>query len=135
MADSTEPQPVTDRKVKSPGMWITLRNLMRRSLDRLRALKRSHKLIAAGALGALLVVVIIVLVAGGDGAPKVARGVTLAKQGQDLLNAEKPKQAAELIESALIGKPQPEDGDAYLVLGHARFAMKRYLEALTAYER
>ena len=127
--------PSTDRKVKFPGVWITVKSWVRRWVGKFRALSRANKLIIAAIAGVLLLVVVIAFVGGGDSKAKVPRGQTLAKQGQDLLNAEKPKQAAELIESALVGKLEPSDGEAYMVLGHARFAMKRYLESLTAYER
>ncbi len=126
-----EVTPVMDRKVKFPGVWITLRNWARRYGAKLK----KHKMIALAAGGTLLVVIVLAIVLTRGGEPAVSRGTKLAKQGQELLNKNDAKHAAELIEGELVGAAQPGDGEAYLVLGHARFAMKRYLEALTAYER
>lgn len=126
---------VTDRKVPPPGFKIAARNWLRRYGGKLRALVKRNKLAAISLSGTFVVVILIIIVLASGGERKVSRGETLAKQGQELLDAGSPKKAAELIESELVGKPEPSDGPAYLVLGHARFAMKRYLEALTAYER
>ncbi|HEY5952401.1 MAG TPA: tetratricopeptide repeat protein [Kofleriaceae bacterium] len=130
-----EVRPVTDPKVQFPGVWITVRNWLRRYAGKLRSLIKNHRMIAIAAGGTLLVVIVIAIVVLRGGSPKQTRGAKLAKQGQELLNKNDAKHAAELIESELVGTPQPDDGQAYLVLGHARFAMKRNLEALTAYER
>jgi hypothetical protein len=126
---------VPDRKVPPPGFKLAARNWLRRYASKVRDRVRTHKMIAIAAGGTLVVVVVIAIVLARGGESAVNRGAELAKQGQELLNANDAKHAAELIESELVGPAQPEDGPAYLVLGHARFAMKRYLEALTAYER
>jgi len=126
----------SDRKVQDPGLKIKLKSFARRWVGKLRNFVKNRKLVAIALAGTILIVLvlIIVVVAGGSGG-KQSRGAKLAKQGQELLNANDAKHAAELIESELVGEPQSGDGEAYLVLGHARFAMKRYLESLTAYER
>lgn len=137
-----EVQQVDSRKVPPPGFKLAARTWLRRmgrklgtAFGTLRGLVRTNKLAAISVAGTLVVVIIIVLVVASGGEARVRRGETLAKQGQELINSRSPKKAAELIESSLVGKPQAGDGAAYLVLGHARFAMRRYLEALTAYER
>ena len=48
------------------------------------------------------------------------------------LDAGRPEQAGRIAERALMA--DPENGDAHLVLGLARFRMKRYLEAAGAFE-
>ena len=124
-----------DRKVKFPGVWITIRNFFRRWAGKFRGLSKRGQWIVVGSLGAVaLTLILAIALSGGEKSGK-ARGAKLAKQGQELLNKNDAKHAAELIESELVGKEQPGDGEAYLVLGHARFQMKRYLESLTAYER
>lgn len=125
-----------DRKVQDPGLKIKMKSFGRRWSGKLGNFIKNRKLVAISLAGTiLLVLVLIIVVLAGSGGGKQTRGSKLAKQGQELLNANDAKHAAELIESELIGTPQSGDGEAYLVLGHARFAMKRYLEALTAYER
>jgi hypothetical protein len=126
---------VTDRKVKFPGVWITLKSWARRWNGKLQRLDKKTRRLLFVTVGTVLVVAVLAIVLSRSGKAKEARGAKLAKQGQELLNKNDAKHAAELIESELVGTPQPEDGEAYLVLGHARFAMKRNLEALTAYER
>jgi len=126
---------VTDRKVKFPGVWITVRNFVRRWIGKFRALSKTKQKIALGLVVAIVLVLVLIIVFSGGDKPAEPRGGKLAKQGQELLNKGDAKHAAELIESELVGAAQPGDGEAYLVLGHARFAMKRHLEALTAYER
>jgi len=108
---------------------------VRRYAAKLRTLVTEHRMIAIAAGGTLLVVIVIAVVLAGGGSAKETRGAKLARQGQELLNKNDPKHAAELLESELVGTAQADDGQAYLVLGHARFAMKLNLEALTAYER
>lgn len=137
-----EVQQVEGRKVPPPGFKIAARNGLRRLgstlrtwLGQLRAVVRTNKIAAISVAGTLVVVILIVIVVASGGEAKPSRGETLAKQGQELIDSRSPKKAAELIESSLVGKAQAGDGAAYLVLGHARFAMRRYLEALTAYER
>jgi hypothetical protein len=130
-----EVQAVTDRKVQYPGLWITLKSWARRWSGKLGRIDKKHRMIAIAGIGTLLVVIVLAIVLSRSGPPKETRGAKLAKQGQELLNKNDAKHAAELIESELVGAAQPDDGEAYLVLGHARFAMKRHLEALTAYER
>ncbi|HEX5060912.1 MAG TPA: tetratricopeptide repeat protein [Kofleriaceae bacterium] len=126
----------SDRKVQDPGLKIKLKSFVRRWSGKLTSFVKNRKLVAISLAGTIVIVLvlIIVLLAGGGGS-KQSRGAKLAKQGQELLNANDAKHAAELIESELVGAAQAGDGEAYLVLGHARFAMKRYLEAVTAYER
>lgn len=126
---------ITDRKVKFPGVWITMKSWARRWAGKLRNLDSKRRMILIAAVGTLLVVVVLAIALSRRGEPGESRGVKLAKQGHDLLDKNDAKHAAELIESELVGAAQSGDGEAYLVLGHARFAMKRYLEALTAYER
>ena len=125
----------SDRKVKFPGVWITVRTWFRRWAGKFKALPKNQKMIVLGLLAVALILIIVLIAVSGKDTPKETRGAKLAKQGQELLNKNTPKHAAELIESELVGAAQPGDGEAYMVLGHARFAMKRYLEALTAYER
>ncbi|HEY5925335.1 MAG TPA: tetratricopeptide repeat protein, partial [Kofleriaceae bacterium] len=124
-----------DRKVKFPGVWITVRNWFRRWSGKFKALPKNHKRIILGLLGVAVILIVVLIAVSGEDKPKESRGSKLAKQGQELLNKNTPKHAAELIESELVGASQAGDGEAYMVLGHARFAMKRYLESLTAYER
>jgi tetratricopeptide (TPR) repeat protein len=126
---------VADRRVPGPGFKIAARNWLRRYAGKLRTLLGRNRMASIAAAGTLLVVIVlaIVLTRGGDDSP--TRGEVLAQQGQELINSGSPKKAAELLESELVGDARPDDAQAYLVLGHARFANKRYLEALTAYER
>jgi hypothetical protein len=126
---------VTDRKVKFPGVWITLKSWARRWRGKWERVDKKKRMAALAGIGTLVVVIVLAIVLSRSGKPAESRGAKLAKQGQELLNKNDAKHAAELIESELVGTPQPDDGQAYLVLGHARFAMKRNLEALTAYER
>lgn len=126
---------VSDRKVPGPGLEITLRNWLRRNGGKLRDLVTRHRIPAIAITGTLLVVVIVAIVLVTSGEPAKSSGTKLAEQGAELLNGGKVKAAAELLESELVGKPTADHANAYLVLGHARFAMKRNLEALTAYER
>jgi len=130
-----EVQPVADRKVPGPGLAITLRNAARRYGRKLRDLVNANRMAAIAITGTLLVVIAIAIVLVTSGEPTPSRGAKLAQQGQELLDAGNAKAAAELLESELVGKARPGDGQAYLVLGHARYATKRHLEALTAYER
>ena len=151
-----EVQPVMDRKVRPPGIQIRVRNFFRRNWPRardrfpkLRDLVRANKMIALAAGGTLLVVMIISIAvcSGGKGKPKAVAQPTekgkkeehkapdLADRAHELLTAGKAKQAAELVETELAGGGEASDGAAYLVLGHARMAMGRRLDALSAYER
>jgi len=124
---------------------------VRRTWPRVRELVRTHKM-AVGAAGGTLLVLIIISFAVCHGSKPAKPGKTvatgdkskpakdkptgeLAERAQELLTAGKAKQAADLIETELAGSSRPEDGDAYLVLGHARFAMGRRLDAISAYER
>ena len=150
-----EVKPVMDRKVQSPPLWFRIKSRIlafaRRHGPRLRSLVRTHKMAVSAAAGTLLVLIIISFaVCHGGKSEKAAKTADkgdkakptakkpagdLAHRAQDLLGAGKAKQAADLIETELAGSSRPEDGDAYLVLGHARFAMGRRLDALSAYER
>jgi hypothetical protein len=125
----------TNRQVPDPGLKIKTRDWLRRYAGKVRAMSRQHKMILLAGGGTLLVVIVLIIALAGGDDPAPPRGAKLAKQGQELLNSGNAKHAAELIESELVGKAQAGDGEAYMVLGHARFAMKRYLESLTAYER
>jgi hypothetical protein len=125
----------SDRKVPDPGFKLKARDWLRRYAGKVRAMSKQHKMIMIAGGGTLLVVIVLAIALVGSDDPAPPRGQKLAKQGQELLNAGSAKHAAELIESELVGAAQAGDGAAYMVLGHARFAMKRYLEALTAYER
>jgi len=125
-----------DRKVPGPGAWRTVRNFFRRYATKWRALSPKQRKVALALVGALAVVLTLtIILLTRSETPTESRGAKLAKQGQELLNKNDAKHAAELIESGLVGAQQSADAEAYLVLGHARFAMKRYLESLTAYER
>jgi tetratricopeptide (TPR) repeat protein len=141
MADPEQNPPTSTqpKERKLPALLVRLRDGARhhvgKLVGKLRELVRANRMAAIAVAGTLLVVIAIVIVLASGGETKASRGDTLAKKGQELLNSGNPKHAAELIESELVGKTQPSDASAYLVLGHARFAMKRHLEALTAYER
>ena len=129
--------------------WPKIRDPVRRNWPRLKQLVRAHKMATLAAGGTLLIVMIIgvAVCGGGDtGKPKPVATKTkekadtpkppaLAERAQELLTAGKGKQAAELIETELAGGGEASDGPAYLVLGHARLAMGRRLEGLSAYER
>jgi tetratricopeptide (TPR) repeat protein len=128
-------QAVPDRKVPGPGLRITVRNWFRRYAGKWRALPKRTKQIVLASAGILIVVILIAIVASRGGAPGKSRGMKLAEQGAELLNGGNPKAAAELLEGELVGDTTADHATAYLVLGHARLAIKRNLEALTAYER
>lgn len=154
--------PVMDRKVRPPGIQIRVRNFFRRhwpkvrdpiqrKWPKLRELTRAHKMIALAAGGTLLIVMIISIAVCSGGGKDKSKAVAqpthekagksddkapdLAARAHELLTAGKPKQAAELVETELAGGGEASDGEAYLVLGHARMAMGRKLDALSAYER
>jgi hypothetical protein len=126
---------VSDRKVPGPGFKITARNFVRRYGGKVRTLLGRNRMASIAAGATLVVVIVLAIVLTRGGGDKPSRGTVLAQQARELLDSNNPKKAAELLESELVGKSTADDGQAYLVLGHARFAMKRNLEALTAYER
>ena len=66
---------VTDRKVQFPGVWITVRNWVRRYVATIRA----NKMIALAITGTLLVVIILAIALTRGGEPKESRGAKLAK--------------------------------------------------------
>jgi tetratricopeptide (TPR) repeat protein len=134
-----EPPPIApravDRQVRGPGFRIAARNFLRRNYSKLRDWVNAHKMIAVAVSATLLTVILIAIVVVRSSKPAETRGHKLARQGNELLHQGNAKEAAELLESELVGKSETDDGQAYLVLGHARYGTKRYLDAMTAYER
>jgi serine/threonine-protein kinase len=120
--------PVTVQPPFGLPAWVTRRNV----------------LIAGGALFlVVLLVVIAVAASGGDRAPRTPMpsiGPALAKteraiRGEKLLAEGGAERAIALLEAETTGGSGATDPFAYLILGHARAAAGRELEALVAYER
>jgi hypothetical protein len=90
----------------------------------------------------LLVVVIVVAARGGSKKPAaktttVPKHAELVHGAQELIAANHPDKAAELLEREELGNPASANNDAELlvVLGHARIGAGRRLDGLAAYER
>jgi serine/threonine protein kinase len=102
-------------------------------------LAREHKkpvFVVAGALAVLLVVVIVVAARGGSKKPAaktttVPKHAELVHGAQELIAANHPDKAAELLEREELGN----DAELLVVLGHARIGAGRRLDGLAAYER
>ncbi|NVB77657.1 MAG: protein kinase [Kofleriaceae bacterium] len=107
------------------------------AVHRLLELARQHRMIVA-AVGGTLVLVLVVIIAvasGGSSSDAKATSPDLVKRATALVNAGTPKEAIDLLETELAEPAKPGDASAYLLLGHARFAAGRRLDALAAYER
>jgi serine/threonine-protein kinase len=105
-----------------------------RSARTLFARARAHKMAVAAAGATLLIVVLVVIILTRGSSSKSVASSDLAKRADDLVHAGQARQAVELLEVEL-GAGKADDGAAYLVLGHARFALNRRLDGLSAYER
>jgi serine/threonine-protein kinase len=107
------------------------------TVRRVLELARTHRMIVAAAGGTLVLVLVIViaLASGGSSTGAKASSPDLVKRATALVNAGTPKDAVDLLETELVEPAKPGDGPAYLLLGHARFAAGRRLDALAAYER
>ena len=117
--------------------WLDIKLKLSESL---RKLDRKHRLIVAAIGGALVLALMIMVVAslGGDDQATAktevnARDSDIARRARTILDAGDAKQAAELIERELV--VHPDDGAAYLVLGHARITLGRPSDGLAAYDR
>lgn len=107
-------------------------------IRRLLALARAHRMIvvAAGGTLVLVLVILVAVFAGGSSSAADAKvQPDLVERATELINAGTPKEAIELLEAELPEPARPGDANAYLLLGHARFAARRRLDALAAYER
>jgi len=100
-----------------------------------------RKLIAASAVVVVLALVVVWRVArDGDAAASSAPVSStiapeeLARRAGELLQAGNARQAVALVEDELATRAKPVAGRVYLVLGHARSALGRRLDALAAYE-
>jgi serine/threonine-protein kinase len=99
---------------------------------------RKYRLVIAGAAVAVIAGVVIAFAAvrrSGATSPVRLDGDQLAVRAHELVAAGSHQAAVDLIEHELVGATKSEHGVSYLVLGHARFALGRRLEAVGAYER
>lgn len=129
------------RTLKLGGRLVgRARRLGQKLGESVRKLDRKHRLIVAAIGGALVVGLVIAVVvwvgrtrttaaAKPDGD---ARDSQIASRARSLLAAGQPKQAVELINRELAG--HPDDGAAYLVLGHAQIALRHPRDGLAAYD-
>ncbi|HSD91177.1 MAG TPA: protein kinase [Kofleriaceae bacterium] len=97
-------------------------------VDRLLAFVRARRMIVAGVGGAVLLVIVLAVLFGGS----KKSSSDLAARAKQMIAAGNAKEAVDLLETELATKP---DASAFLQLGHARFAVGRRTDALTAYER
>jgi tetratricopeptide (TPR) repeat protein len=81
----------------------------------------------------VIIVVAIVLLGRGKAPAKVEPSET-ANTAKQLIQAGSHKQAADLLEKE-VADAKPHHGSSFLLLGHARFALGRRLDAFGAYER
>jgi tetratricopeptide (TPR) repeat protein len=104
---------------------------------RLLELARAHRMIVAAAGGTLVLVLVLVVAmfAGGSSSSDSKVAPDLVERATALVQAGTPKDAIELLETELAEPARPGDAPAYLLLGHARYAAGRRLDALAAYER
>jgi hypothetical protein len=96
---------------------------------------RMEKWLTISGVGILVIIVLIAIALGGH--PKSAGGeaaIELAKHAGDLLAGSDARGAADLLELALASPNPHANARVYLVLGHARVALDRRLDALGAYE-
>jgi serine/threonine-protein kinase len=115
-----------------------------------RKQRRAFAVIAGG--GAFVLICIVALTCGGGGkkkqsstasaakpVPTAAGSATedgdLAQRANALVAQGSAAKAVELVELGLAGGASTEDATAWLALGHARVALGRRVDGLTAYER
>jgi hypothetical protein len=117
------------------------RRLGQKVVEPVRKLDRKHRLIVAAIGGVLVVGLVIAVVVVWSGRTRTTAAVKpdgdahdsqLASRARSLLAAGQPKQAVELINRELAG--HPDDGAAYLILGHAQIALHHARDGLAAYD-
>jgi serine/threonine protein kinase len=100
-------------------------------------LSRRHKRLLAVAAAVIVLAVTAFVSMRSDRAATAssARGDALAARARELVTAGKHREAMALLEPELTGPAKSEQASSFIVLGHARFALGRRLDALAAYER
>jgi eukaryotic-like serine/threonine-protein kinase len=99
-------------------------------------LPQRRKLLIGAAIAVALIVSVALLFGTRHGAESsTASGDELATRAAGLVTAGRHEEAVAMIERELEKASTTEHSKSYLVLGHARFALGRRLDALAAYER